>query len=782
MGEKDNMAKNASNSKKKIMPLVMLPDAVVFPNCPHQFDVFGKTMMAAMRKARYEDKCVFIVYCSDEEQSIDLSKRVGVVATITQMLRHPAEDSMHVRVLAEYRAYASMIENGEEFASVEVTPAEEIADGQEDDKAQAIHNRLFKEMIPRLNHTKGTPDLDMHFVMERRSTDFGSMIDSAAYIYPFPLERKQAMLDCLSHKERVVMLYKAIGAEMEFARLDDEIERQVTKNMDASQREYYLREKLHVIHEELGDDEPENEIESYHKRIDAIEAVQEVKDVLHKECRKLSKLPFGTPEAAVIRGYLDVCLSLPWGQRTQDNLDVNAVEKILNRDHYGMEKVKERILELIAVRALVPDIKGQIICLAGPPGVGKTSIARSIAEAMGRKYVRVSLGGVRDEAEIRGHRKTYLGSMPGRIVDALIRAESMNPLLLLDEIDKLASDYKGDPTSALLEVLDPEQNKGFTDHFLDIPLDLSEVLFITTANDIGDIPAPLYDRMEIIELPSYTHEEKAMIAKKYLVPKQIERNGLNAKTVKISDTAVAKLIDDYTREAGVRSLEREISSLCRKCAKKIVSGEAEKISINARNLESYMGKPRFKHDERPKELIPGMANGLAWTSVGGEMLEIEVAVMDGSGKVELTGKLGNVMQESAKAAMSCIRGRAAQLGIDENYYNTKDIHIHVPEGAVPKDGPSAGITMATAIVSALTGVSVKGDVAMTGEITLTGRVLAIGGLREKSMAALRAGIKTVIIPAANEPDISEFSDTVKNGITFLPVKTIDEVFKIALGN
>lgn len=776
------MAKNASNSKKKIMPLVMLPDAVVFPNCPHQFDVFGKTMMAAMRKARYEDKCVFIVYCSDEEQSIDLSKRVGVVATITQMLRHPAEDSMHVRVLAEYRAYASMIENGEEFASVEVTPAEETADGQEDDKAQAIHNRLFKEMIPRLNHTKGTPDLDMHFVMERRSTDFGSMIDSAAYIYPFPLERKQAMLDCLSHKERVVMLYKAIGAEMEFARLDDEIERQVTKNMDASQREYYLREKLHVIHEELGDDEPENEIESYHKRIDAIEAVQEVRDVLHKECRKLSKLPFGTPEAAVIRGYLDVCLSLPWGQRTLDNLDVNAVEKILNRDHYGMEKVKERILELIAVRALVPDIKGQIICLAGPPGVGKTSIARSIAEAMGRKYVRVSLGGVRDEAEIRGHRKTYLGSMPGRIVDALIRAESMNPLLLLDEIDKLASDYKGDPTSALLEVLDPEQNKGFTDHFLDIPLDLSEVLFITTANDIGDIPAPLYDRMEIIELPSYTHEEKAMIAKKYLVPKQIERNGLNAKTVKISDTAVAKLIDDYTREAGVRSLEREIASLCRKCAKKIVSGEAEKISINARNLESYMGKPRFKHDERPKELIPGMANGLAWTSVGGEMLEIEVAVMDGSGKVELTGKLGNVMQESAKAAMSCIRGRAAQLGIDENYYNTKDIHIHVPEGAVPKDGPSAGITMATAIVSALTGVSLKGDVAMTGEITLTGRVLAIGGLREKSMAALRAGIKTVIIPAANEPDISEFSDTVKNGITFLPVKTIDEVFKIALGN
>ena len=532
-----------------------------------------------------------------------------------------------------------------------------------------------------------------------------------------------------------------------------------------------------MINEELGDgDTPETEAEQFSRRIAAIDAVQEVKDVLQKECVKLSKLPYGTQEAAVVRGYLDVCLSLPWGVRTDDDLDLKAVEKTLNRDHYGMDKVKERILELIAVRALVPDIKGQIICLAGPPGVGKTSIARSIAEAMGRRYVRVSLGGVRDEAEIRGHRKTYLGSMPGRIVDAVIRAGSMNPLILLDEIDKLASDYKGDPTSALLEVLDPEQNKGFTDHFLDIPLDLSEVLFITTANDTGAIPPPLYDRMEIIELPSYTQEEKLMIAKKYLVPKQLERCGMLQKPVRISDAAIARLIDDYTREAGVRSLEREIASLCRKCAKKFVLGECDKISVTARNLESFMGKPRYKRDERPRELTPGMANGLAWTSVGGEMLEIEVAVMDGSGKVELTGKLGSVMQESAKAAMTCVRCRAAALGIDETCFTQKDIHIHVPEGAVPKDGPSAGITMATAIVSALTGKSVRGDVAMTGEITLTGRVLAIGGLREKGMAALRAGIRTVLIPAANEPDISEFSDAVKNGIRFVPVKTLDEVF------
>ena len=436
-----------------------------------------------------------------------------------------------------------------------------------------------------------------------------------------------------------------------------------------------------------------------------------------------------------------MCLSIPWGVRTQDNLSVKEAQAVLERDHYGMEKVKERILELIAVRALVPDIKGQIICLEGPPGVGKTSIAHSIAEAMGRKYVRVSLGGVRDEAEIRGHRKTYLGSMPGRIVDAVVRAGSMNPLILLDEIDKLSNDYKGDPTSALLEVLDPEQNKTFTDHFLDIPLDLSGVLFITTANNIGAIPTPLYDRMEIIELPSYTHEEKAMIAKKYLVPKQLERTGLNQKKVRITDTAIAKLIEDYTREAGVRNLEREIASLCRKCAKKLVAGEAEKISVSGRNLESYMGKPKYTRDELPKELIPGL--------------------------------------ESAKTAMTCIRQRAAELGIDYNDFNSKDIHIHVPEGAVPKDGPSAGITLATAIVSGLTGIPVRGDVAMTGEITLTGRVLAIGGLREKSMAALRSGIKTVIIPAANEKDIEEFSPTVKNGIKFVPVKSIDEVFKNA---
>lgn len=774
--------KFSNNTDNKIMPIIVIPDAVLFPNCPHQFDISGKSIITAVRRAVSTDRNVFIVFSDELAGGTNRLKNTGVVVTITQMLRHPERDTMHVRVMAEYRAYGEInTACDSEYHTVIVTPAEEIPDEIDDAEAMKLHDKIFRDIVPKINNLDGRPKLDMNFVTERRDSSYSGMIDSAAYIYPFELSRKQEMLNCLSHKERALLLFKALKLEIEFAKLDEKIENEVIESMDAAQREYYLREKIHVISEELGDnDSPESDAQEYRRKIEELPLGDGVKKSLLKECGKLSKLPFGSQEGAVIRGYLDVCLSLPWGKKTQDNLDVNAVEKKLNQEHYGMDKVKERILELISVRALVPDIRGQIICLAGPPGVGKTSIAHSIADAMGRKYVRVSLGGVRDEAEIRGHRKTYLGSMPGRIVDAIIRAEVTNPLILLDEIDKLANDYKGDPTSALLEVLDPEQNKTFTDHFLEIPVDLSEVLFITTANDINSIPAPLYDRMEIIELPSYTHEEKAMIAKKHLVPKQMERNGLSSKMVKISDTAIAKLIEDYTREAGVRSLEREIASLCRKCAKKIVSGEAEKISITGRNVESYMGKAKFKREELSKTLNPGMANGLAWTSVGGEMLEIEVAVMEGTGKIELTGKLGNVMQESAKAAMSCIRCRAAEWGIETDYYKTKDIHIHVPEGAVPKDGPSAGITMATAIVSALTGIEVRGDVAMTGEITLGGRVLAIGGLREKSMAALRSGIKTVIIPQANEPDIGEFSDAVKDGIKFVPVKSLDEVLETAL--
>ena len=774
------MANTPNKPQKKTMPIIMLPDAVAFPGCPHQFTVFGAEMIEAIRRARKADRCIFIMLNEKGEPVFDVQRRVGVVATINQMLRHPEEDSMNVRVVGDYRGWVTGGTNVDGYTMVDVIPAEDVNDDAEKDPTGSLHSKIFKNLVPELNRADEKPDIDIHFVMERRSNGFGGMIDAAAYIYPFPLQTKQQMLGCLSSTERAKLLINALNVELEQVKLDREIEKKTSKAMDESQKEYYLREKIRIISEELGDGgTPESDAENYNKRIDDIDAGDEVKSVLRRETRKLAKLPYGSQEAAVIRGYLDVCLSIPWGVRTEDNLSVKDAAAILDREHYGLEKVKERILELIAVRALVPDIKGQIICLEGPPGVGKTSIAHSIAEAMGRKYVRVSLGGVRDEAEIRGHRKTYLGSMPGRIVDAIVRAGSMNPLILLDEIDKLSNDYKGDPTSALLEVLDPEQNRNFTDHFLDIPLDLSGVLFITTANDIGAIPTPLYDRMDIIELPSYTHEEKAVIAKKYLVPKQLERTGLSQKKVRITDTAIAKLIEDYTREAGVRNLEREIASLCRKCAKKLVAGEAEKISVNGRNLESYMGKPKYKRDERPKVLIPGLANGLAWTSVGGEMLEIEVAVMDGNGKYVVTGQIGDVMQESAKTAMSCIRQRANELGIDYSLFNSKDMHIHVPEGAVPKDGPSAGITLATAIVSALTGNPMKGNVAMTGEITLTGRVLAIGGLREKSMAALRNGINTVIIPAANEKDIEEFSPTVRNSIKFVPVRTIDEVFRVA---
>ena len=778
----DILNDNDNHLESRIMPVIVVPDAVLFPNCPHQFDISGNSIITAVRKAVGNDRSVFIIYNDELIGGTQKFKNIGVVATIKQVLRHPERETVHIRVMAEYRAYGEInTDNKLPYHTVTVTPAIEIEDEVNSADAMNLHDKIFSDVIPKVNSLDRRPKLDMKFVMDRRDASYGSMLDSAAYIYPFELSHKQEMLNCLSHKERAMLLFKALKLEIEFAKLDEMIENEVAESMDAAQKEYYLREKIRVISEELGDaDSPESDAEVYRAKIGELPLDDNVRKSLLKECGKLAKLPFGSQEGAVIRGYLDVCLSLPWGKKTEDNLDIAAVEKKLNQDHYGMDKVKERILELISVRALVPDIRGQIICLAGPPGVGKTSIAKSIAEAMGRKYVRVSLGGVRDEAEIRGHRKTYLGSMPGRIIDAIIRAEVTNPLILLDEIDKLASDYKGDPTSALLEVLDPEQNKTFTDHFMEIPVDLSEVLFITTANDTGAIPAPLYDRMEIIELPSYTYEEKAMIAKKYLVPKQMERSGLSSKMLKISDTAIAKIIEDYTREAGVRSLEREIASLCRKCAKKIVSGESEKISVTGRNVESFMGKAKYKREEIAKTLNPGVANGLAWTSVGGEMLEIEVAVMEGTGKVELTGKLGDVMQESARAAMSCIRCRAAEWGIDTNYYKTKDIHIHVPEGAVPKDGPSAGITMATAIVSALTGIAVRGDVAMTGEITLGGRVLAIGGLREKSMAALRSGISTVIIPQANEPDTEEFSEAVKNGIKFVPVKSLDEVLETAL--
>ena len=570
-------------------------------------------------------------------------------------------------------------------------------------------------------------------------------------------------------------------SENDILSLEKDIYDRVKESIDKNQREYYLREQMRVIQEELGEsDNPVDEAQQYFEKIDQLALPDEAREKLYKEADRLMKLPSNSHEGGVIRGYLDTCLELPWNKSTKDKIDLQKAEKLLDKEHYGLQRVKERILEVLATRALAPDIKGQIICLVGPPGVGKTSIARSIAKAMGRKYVRISLGGVRDESDIRGHRKTYIGAMPGRIINAIKLAGSNNPLMLLDEVDKMGNDFRGDPSSAMLEVLDSEQNFAFRDHYIEIPFDLSEVFFIATANDLSTIPAPLLDRMDVIELPSYTREEKFQIAKRHLLAKQMKKHGLTAKTFRLADDAIYGLIDFYTRESGVRKLEREIGALCRKADREIVGKGASRVVITGASLYDYLGPKRFRPDEPAERDEIGLVNGLAWTSVGGEMLQVEVAVMEGSGKVELTGSLGDVMKESAKAAISYIRSRAQEYGIDPNFYKNKDIHIHLPEGAVPKDGPSAGVTLTTALVSALTGTPVRRDVAMTGEITLRGRVLAIGGLREKTMAAYRAGIKTVLIPKENLPDLYEVDPVVKEAIRFIPADHVETVLQTAL--
>ncbi|MBR6790986.1 MAG: endopeptidase La, partial [Oscillospiraceae bacterium] len=593
----------------------------------------------------------------------------------------------------------------------------------------------------------------------------------------FPGEEKQALLEENDLVARMQMLVEILQHEIAVLGWEKDIYDQVKDVMDKNQRDYFLREQMRVIADELGEgDNPMEESMDYADEIQAIQNMPaDVKEKLLRECDRLYRTPPQAQEGQIIRNYIETCIELPWDKRTEDINDVKRAAKILDRDHYGMEKVKKRILESIAVRKLAPDIKGQILCLAGPPGVGKTSVAKSIAEALGRKYVRISLGGVRDEAEIRGHRKTYLGSMPGRIINAMKQAGSRNPLILLDEIDKMSSDYKGDPSSAMLEVLDAEQNVAFRDHYLEIPFDLSEALFITTANDVSMIPSPLLDRMELIEMGSYTREEKFNIARRHLVPKQMKRHGLEKEQLKFNKTGLMALIDGYTREAGVRNLEREIASVCRKVAKMIVSDEAETFTVTDKTLPALMGAPRFTEDQLRKDNEIGVVNGLAWTSVGGDTMEIEAIVLDGSGKVQTTGQLGSVMTESAQIAVSYVRSICAEYDIAPDFYKTKDIHIHAPEGAVPKDGPSAGVTMVTCVVSALSGMPVRRDVAMTGEVTLRGRVLPIGGLKEKSMAAYRMGIRTVFIPDQNRKDLEEVDPVVKDHVTFIPVKHVSEI-------
>ena len=590
------------------------------------------------------------------------------------------------------------------------------------------------------------------------------------------------MLEEENPVKRLQFLISVLEEEIRILEIENEIANKAKEQMDLSQREYYLREQMRAIAMELGEEEtPMEEADEFRQKTLALELPQVQTEKLLKEIDKLSKMPQSSHEYSVQRTYIETCLDLPWNTSDKISINLEKAEKIfLDRDHYGLKKVKERIVESLAVRKLAGETAGNIICLVGPPGVGKTSIAKSVAKATGRKYVRISLGGVRDESEIVGHRKTYVGSMPGRIIAALKQAGTNNPLILLDEIDKLCKDFRGDPASALLEVLDSEQNNAFQDHYIDMPFDLSNVMFLTTANDASSIPAPLYDRMDVINLYSYTHEEKFQIATKYLIPKQLKKHGLTAKQLKINAKAVRELIDGYTREAGVRSLERTIASICRKVAKAVVEDDSTKVTVTKNNLETYLGPKKFRGDELQKTDEVGLVNGLAWTSVGGELLPIEVAVMQGNGKIELTGNLGNVMKESAKTAITCVRTRAAELGIPEDFYAKMDIHIHVPEGAIPKDGPSAGIAMGTAITSALTNIAIHHNVAMTGEITLQGRVPPIGGLKEKTMAAYRAGITDVIIPKDNESDLSEIEEVVRKAIRFHPVKKIDEVLELAL--
>lgn len=764
------------------LPAIALRGLVVFPNNLVHFEVGRAKSIAAVEWAMANNSNVFLVtqkeMGTDEPAAEDLYA-YGVVAEVKQVLR--VSDEL-VKVLVEGKTRAKMLGlNGSgSFLLASVRPAP-VRGVKADDSIRL--EALLRSLKSCFDEYLGmNPRLGKDVVFSIVSSDdpvFLSEYIPANLLFRY--EDKQAVMNENTLTGRLQRLIEMLRRECQVMRVEKEIADKVNEAMDRNQREYYLHEQLHVINDELGEgDDTHAEADEYRRRIQELHLAEDSEKKLLKEVDRLAKMQGSNQEAAIIRTYLDTCLDLPWNTFTVDDLDIARAQQILDRDHYGLKKVKDRILEILAVRKLSPDIKAQIICLAGPPGVGKTSIARSIAESLGRKYVRLSLGGVRDEAEIRGHRRTYIGAMPGKIISAMITAKSSNPLMLLDEIDKLAGDFRGDPAAALLEALDPEQNGTFNDHFLDIPYDLSHVLFITTANDLGSIPGPLRDRMDVIELPSYTRVEKYNITRKHLLPKQLKLCGLSGK-VTLSQSALYDIIDGYTREAGVRNLERTITSVLRKCARKIASGEVESVSVTASSLEELLGPRQVKADFLNRTNMVGVANGLAWTSVGGETLPIEVQVMDeGSGKITVTGSLGDVMKESAQLAVTYVRVHAAEYGIDPERLKKCDLHIHAPEGAVPKDGPSAGVTLTTALVSCLSGLPVRGDVAMTGEITLHGNVLPIGGLREKSMAAYREGMKLVLIPKGNEPDLYEVDDEVKKNLEFLPVTNLSQVLEAAL--
>lgn len=761
------------------LPVLPLRGLVVFPKTMLHFDVGRKQSQTAINIAMKRDQLIFLVTQKNpavkEPKANDLFS-TGVVARIVQVLRQP-DDTTRVIVEGLYRAYI------DDFIDNKRCLFARVCCYDNSEQPQSTHEIALIRQIKGTfdNFARLVPKLNSDILFRVATCDNGGELADFIAGNALPdFNDKQLILETTDVIERLETLLDIMNQEIYILQIEEKIGERAKERIDKSQREYFLREQKSVIEEELGEsDNPTTESEEYKQKIKALKLPEDSEKYLLKECDKLSKMPMGSHDVPVICTYLDTILDLPWNNSTKDNLNLKQLEKKLDKNHYGLNKVKERIVEQMAVRKLNPEIKGQIICLVGPPGVGKTSIAQSLSDAIGRKSARIALGGVRDEAEIRGHRKTYIGAMPGRIINAIKTAGTNNPIIILDEIDKLGADYKGDPTSALLEVLDGEQNNKFVDHYIDIPFDLSKVMFITTANDASRIPAPLFDRMEVIEIGSYTREEKFNIAKKHLVPKQIKECGLTPDVVKFTQKGIYTLIDYYTREAGVRRLEQEIAKLIRKFAVEYVKGEKETVKFTDKNISDYLGAQKFTDEKLGETDEIGVVNGLAWTAVGGTLLPIEVSVMPGDGKIILTGSLGDVMQESAKAAVTCIRAHSEFLNIDSDFYKEKDIHIHAPEGAVPKDGPSAGITMTTAIYSALSMRAVRRDIAMTGEITLRGKILKIGGLKEKTMAAYKAGIKKVYIPKSNLADLEEIDSVVKDNIEFIPCEYFTEVINDA---
>ncbi len=761
-------------------PLLALRGLVAFPDMMITLDVGRKKSVAALNFAMEKNTPIYLITqksIATENPGLDDLYKIGCVARVRQVLTLP-DGSVKALLHGLYRAHHLEITDKGDFYTATVERL--------DDKPVKNRQVYIEGLIRRIRasfelYLKVSPKMPADIVMTvATSENLSYLSDYIAFNIPAPFDDKQYVLEQLSVVTRAKVLLELLSKEREITEIDNRIGEKTRYRIDETQKDFYLKEQIKVISDELYGDESGDETDEYHSKVNALKASDEVKAKIHTEINKLLKMPPGAHEATSQRAFIELCLELPWDKERKGTVDINRAARILDRDFYGLKRVKERILEAISVYALAPEVKGQIICLYGPPGVGKTSIGKTIAECMGRDYARVSLGGVHDEAEIRGHRKTYVGAMPGKIISAMKKAGSKNPVILLDEIDKIGSDYKGDPASAMLEVLDPEQNCAFTDNFLDMPYDLSRAVFITTANSLDTIPLPLLDRMEIIEIDSYTREEKFNIAKKHLLARQLESHGVTNKNCKISNGVLYSLIDFYTREAGVRSLERTIGSLCAKAAKKIAEGSQQIVNIKPQDLEALLGHKKY----RPEAILPedeiGIINGLAWTRVGGEIMQMEIAVMEGTGKVELTGNLGDVMKESAAAAITYVRANAAKYGINPDFYKTKDIHIHATEAATPKDGPSAGVTITTALVSALTKTPIRRDIAMTGEVTVLGRVLPIGGLKEKSMAAYRGGVKTVFIPHENIPDLDDVDETVKAHICFVPVRFVDEIIDAAL--